>query len=172
AAILGRALCFVRSGRGIAGHNSDLWHGIRPPDASRRTDAAAESRRLTTRARRGGDDLCATSWFQRTDGILGWAGDCVRSRGRGVLERVAQGARATGGARNDCGLADDFRSSAFARDWTCGGRKSAALPLERVIDLLFALSRSNRFCAHFFVFVLVFALIFGGLTVIWLVDYF
>src|SRR5207248_11249924 len=93
------------------------------------------------------------------------------SRVSGVLERVVQSTHAAGGDSNDCRLADDYRSSAFARDWTCRGRKSAALPLERVIDLLFALSRSNRFCAHFSASVLAFAANVGGQTANCLVDH-
>src|SRR6266513_2294838 len=57
-------------------------------------------------------------------------------------------ARSAGGARNDCGLADDFWRSAIAGDWIRGGGESATVSLERVIDLLFALSRSDRFCTH------------------------
>src|SRR5439155_12774144 len=69
---------------------------------------------------------------------------------RGVFERAAQSARDPVGTSDDRGLANDFWRSASARHRIQSGGKSAALSLERLVYLLFALPGRDRFGAQVF----------------------
>jgi hypothetical protein len=88
--------------------------------------------------------------------LLGFNGPMAFWGGLGIVfggalaafSNVLLKARVLQVAPDDCGLADDFGAAPLLVTGFVVEGNPLRFPLERVIDLLFALSRGDRFCAH------------------------
>src|SRR5713101_357242 len=143
-ALLGRKVCVIRFGGGVAGHHPDLRNALRPSASAGGADALATLGWRIARPRRRRAYLRPLARPQRHAGVLGRPGHRVRGGWRGILKCAFETARPRACPGHACGVANVLRHHSVDRARVRRRWQPGPVPLERNGVVLPALSGGDR----------------------------